>query len=54
MFVEGKVTDLAGKPVANAVIDTWETDGHGQYDTQVRKSTPFSMRTPQIYIHEAP
>jgi len=34
MFVEGKVTDIEGKPVANAIIDTWETDGHGQYDTQ--------------------
>lgn len=35
MFVEGKVTDVDGKPIANAIIDTWETDGHGQYDTQV-------------------
>ena len=46
MFVEGKVTDLEGKPVANAIIDTWETDGHGQYDTQVRKYISCSMRAP--------
>jgi protocatechuate 3,4-dioxygenase beta subunit len=34
MFVEGVVTDVQGKPIPNAIIDTWETDGHGQYDTQ--------------------
>lgn len=35
MFVEGIVQDVQGKPIPNAIIDTWETDGHGQYDTQV-------------------
>jgi len=35
MFVEGRVTDTQGRPIANAVIDTWETDGEGFYDTQV-------------------
>ena len=34
LFVEGRVTDIQGKPVPNAIIDTWETDGHGLYDTQ--------------------
>jgi len=34
MFVEGLVTDLRGKPIPNAIIDTWETDGNGSYDTQ--------------------
>ncbi|KAF8957385.1 intradiol ring-cleavage dioxygenase [Flammula alnicola] len=34
MYVEGRVTDIQGKPIPNANIDTWETDGHGQYDTQ--------------------
>jgi protocatechuate 3,4-dioxygenase beta subunit len=34
MYVEGRVTDIQGKSVANAIIDTWETDGHGLYDTQ--------------------
>jgi hypothetical protein len=37
MFVEGVVTDLRGNPIPNVTIDTWETDGHGQYDTQVRE-----------------
>lgn len=36
MYVEGRVLDVQGNPVPNAVIDTWETDGHGLYDTQVR------------------
>lgn len=35
MFVEGRVTDTKGNPIAGAVIDTWETDGSGLYDTQV-------------------
>jgi len=34
MFVEGVVTDLRGNPIPNVTIDTWETDGHGSYDTQ--------------------
>jgi len=34
MFVEGLVTDLQGNPIPNAIIDTWETDGFGLYDTQ--------------------
>jgi len=35
MYVEGVVKDTEGQPVANATIDTWETDGTGLYDTQV-------------------
>ena len=35
MFVEGVVTDLRGNPIPGVTIDTWETDGNGQYDTQV-------------------
>lgn len=35
MYVYGKVTDTSGKPIPGAIIDTWETDGHGLYDTQV-------------------
>lgn len=34
MYVEGRVTDIQGRAIPNAVIDTWETDGHGLYDTQ--------------------
>jgi len=34
MFVEGVVKDLRGNHIPNATIDTWETDGNGQYDNQ--------------------
>ncbi|RDB27606.1 Hydroxyquinol 1,2-dioxygenase [Hypsizygus marmoreus] len=34
MFVEGRVLDTKGNPIAGAIIDTWETDGDGLYDTQ--------------------
>jgi len=34
MYVEGRVLSTDGTPVAGAVIETWETDGHGNYDTQ--------------------
>ncbi|THU91963.1 intradiol ring-cleavage dioxygenase [Dendrothele bispora CBS 962.96] len=34
MYVHGRVLDTKGKPVPHAVIDTWETDGFGMYDTQ--------------------
>ncbi|KAJ7231714.1 intradiol ring-cleavage dioxygenase [Mycena haematopus] len=35
LWVEGKVVDTKGNPIPNCLIDTWETDGHGMYDTQV-------------------
>ncbi|KAJ6621463.1 intradiol ring-cleavage dioxygenase [Mycena sp. CBHHK59/15] len=34
MWVEGKVLDTKGNPIPGCLIDTWETDGHGLYDTQ--------------------
>ncbi|KAF8900225.1 intradiol ring-cleavage dioxygenase [Mucidula mucida] len=34
MYVHGIVLDTKGNPVAGAALDTWETDGDGQYDTQ--------------------
>ncbi|KAF7371118.1 Intradiol ring-cleavage dioxygenase [Mycena sanguinolenta] len=34
LWVEGKVLDTKGNPIPNCLIDTWETDGHGLYDTQ--------------------
>ena len=36
LFLEGKVLDLHGNPIPGAIIETWETDGHGMYDNQVR------------------
>ncbi|GLB38965.1 putative catechol dioxygenase N terminus [Lyophyllum shimeji] len=34
LFVEGRVMDTKGNPIPNALINTWETDGHGSYDVQ--------------------
>jgi len=34
-FVQGKVCDVEGKPVANAMLDVWQTDGEGLYEAQL-------------------
>ncbi|MEZ5652503.1 MAG: intradiol ring-cleavage dioxygenase [Burkholderiaceae bacterium] len=35
-YVSGTVKDTAGKPIANALIDVWQSDGvNGLYDVQV-------------------
>jgi hydroxyquinol 1,2-dioxygenase len=34
MFVDGSVTDVAGRPIAGATIDVWHADGDGFYDSQ--------------------
>ena len=34
MFVQSRVTDLAGKPLANVPVDVWHADDDGYYDSQ--------------------
>ena len=34
LVVRGRVTDTAGTPLVGAVLEAWETDGEGRYDTQ--------------------
>lgn len=34
MFVQGRVTDPAGAPVAGAAVDVWHADDEGFYDSQ--------------------
>jgi protocatechuate 3,4-dioxygenase beta subunit len=34
MFVQSRVTDLAGKPLAGVPVDIWHADDDGYYDTQ--------------------
>ena len=34
MFVQTRVTDLAGKPLANVPVDIWHADGDGYYNSQ--------------------
>jgi hydroxyquinol 1,2-dioxygenase len=42
-FVQGKVTDLDGKPIANVKLDIWQTDGEGLYEAQI-DTDDFYMR----------
>jgi hydroxyquinol 1,2-dioxygenase len=34
MFVQSRVTDLEGKPLAGVPVDVWHADGDGYYDSQ--------------------
>lgn len=34
MIVKGRILDMEGKPIPNCLIETWETDNDGYYDTQ--------------------
>jgi protocatechuate 3,4-dioxygenase beta subunit len=34
MLIRGAILDTAGKPIQNALVDIWETDGNGLYDMQ--------------------
>src|SRR6201982_1937966 len=34
MFVQSRVTDLNGKPLAGVSVDIWHADGDGRYDSQ--------------------
>jgi hydroxyquinol 1,2-dioxygenase len=40
-FVVGKVRDLDGKPVGNATLDLWQTDGEGLYEAQRDVTEPW-------------
>ena len=45
MVVRGRVLDTAGKPVAGAVIDVWQTNEDGFYDVQQKGVQPdFNLR----------
>jgi hydroxyquinol 1,2-dioxygenase len=35
LYLHGRVTDLDGKPVAGAVLDVWQADTEGLYESQV-------------------
>jgi len=34
LFIRHKVTDAAGKPIANAIVDVWQPNGEGYYYVQ--------------------
>jgi hydroxyquinol 1,2-dioxygenase len=43
VVVSGKVTDLNGKPLANAVLDAWQTAPNGLYHMQDSKAEEFHL-----------
>jgi hydroxyquinol 1,2-dioxygenase len=45
MFVQSRVTDLAGKPLAGAEIDVWHADDDGFYDSQ---KADYATRGPSL------
>jgi len=40
-FVTGTVRGLDGKPVGNAMLDLWQTDGEGLYESQKGTNEPW-------------
>lgn len=44
MYVEGRVLTTSGEPILGAVIDTWEADSTGLYDTQYPHRTAPECR----------
>ena len=43
-FVEGRVLDLHGQPIAGARLDVWQTDSDGLYDSQTETPDDLHMR----------
>ncbi|MDB5554130.1 MAG: catechol 1,2-dioxygenase [Rhizobium sp.] len=45
MFIEGRILDTEGRPVADAVIDVWQANDEGFYDVQQKGIQPdFNLR----------
>src|SRR5215813_12851327 len=43
-LVSGRVLDLDGKPIAGAVLDVWQTQSNGLYDSQDKNPDALHMR----------
>jgi hydroxyquinol 1,2-dioxygenase len=43
-YYHGRVTDTAGKPIANAALDVWSGDGEGFYDMQKGPDAGMALR----------
>lgn len=44
LFITGTVTDIAGAPVANAVLDVWQADAEGYYEAQLTEIDEARLR----------
>jgi len=40
LFVTGRVTDTAGRPIVHALLDVWQTNDDGYYDVQQKGVQP--------------
>jgi hydroxyquinol 1,2-dioxygenase len=43
-YYHGRVTDLAGQPIANCAVDVWSGDGEGFYDMQKGADAGMALR----------
>jgi protocatechuate 3,4-dioxygenase beta subunit len=43
-IISGRVLDLEGRPVANALLDVWQADSSGLYDSQYADTSALHMR----------
>jgi hydroxyquinol 1,2-dioxygenase len=50
VHVRGRVLDVRGAPIAGALVETWETDGEGRYDTEYPDRTAPDYRG---FLHTA-
>lgn len=44
VLLRGRVSDLAGRPVAGALLDFWQTDADGIYSQMAPAKPPFNLR----------
>ncbi|MEU8821183.1 dioxygenase [Actinoplanes sp. NPDC048796] len=44
LFIVGRVTDLAGRPVPHAVLDVWQADVDGMYESQLPEVDEARLR----------
>lgn len=44
MFVEGKVVDLEGQPIAGAWVDVWQADTKGNYSHFDKNQSAYNLR----------
>jgi catechol 1,2-dioxygenase len=43
-LIRGRVLDLEGRPIVGALLDVWQADSHGLYDSQNPNSEDLHMR----------